>query len=451
MNIEVLADADAVARAGAAFVAGEARAAVAARGRFTVAFSGGRTPWVMLRALAGLADVPWASVHVAQVDERIAPAGDADRNLTHLAESLLDRAPLAPERMHAMPVEFPDPALGGRALRRDAPRHRRCAAGAGPRPPRVGYRRAHRIACAGRPGARGHRRGRRGDRRVPGPAPHDPDLSGDRSRPADPVAGDRRREGGRCSRVCEGAIPASRPDACARRTRWCSRTAPRRGRRWTGSPPPRSRTAGAFRSGRRRGRGGVELQRVRQARHGARAPPLRPRGRRAAGARDRARPARAAYVPLLARVRPGRRAGPALRVPRARSVRAGQGAALRRRQGAARSVREGRRAAGRLEPRGGVPPRRQRGHRAEERRRRSRRVRLGGRRGAAPAVREDGRLRAARRAGSRATPARGSRRRGAGRTPGSSRRSRISRTWASPRSSCCRCSRSTSRPRRRAA
>ncbi len=53
MKIEVLADADAVARAGAAFVAGEARAAVAARGRFTVAFSGGRTPWVMLRALAG--------------------------------------------------------------------------------------------------------------------------------------------------------------------------------------------------------------------------------------------------------------------------------------------------------------------------------------------------------------------------------------------------------------
>jgi 6-phosphogluconolactonase len=111
VETEVLADADAVARAGAAFVAGEARAAVAARGRFTVAFSGGRTPWVMLRALAGLADVPWPSVLVAQVDERIAPAGDADRNLTHLAASLLERAPLAPERMHAMPVELPDPAL----------------------------------------------------------------------------------------------------------------------------------------------------------------------------------------------------------------------------------------------------------------------------------------------------------------------------------------------------
>jgi 6-phosphogluconolactonase len=65
----------------------------------------------MLRALAGMADVPWGSVHVFQVDERIAPAGDADRNLTHLAESLLDRAPLGAAQMHAMPVEFPDVAV----------------------------------------------------------------------------------------------------------------------------------------------------------------------------------------------------------------------------------------------------------------------------------------------------------------------------------------------------
>jgi 6-phosphogluconolactonase len=111
VKIEALADADAVARAAAAFIAGEARAAVAARGRFTVAVSGGRTPWVMLRALAGMADVPWQNVHLFQVDERIAPPGDADRNLTHLAESLLNRAPLCPEQIHAMPVEFPDVAV----------------------------------------------------------------------------------------------------------------------------------------------------------------------------------------------------------------------------------------------------------------------------------------------------------------------------------------------------
>ena len=107
MRIEALADADSVARAGAAVTAAEARAAVAARGRFIVAFSGGHTPWQMLRALAD-EQVPWAGVHVVQVDERVAPAGDPDRNLTHLRESLLARCPLRPEQVHAMPVESAD-------------------------------------------------------------------------------------------------------------------------------------------------------------------------------------------------------------------------------------------------------------------------------------------------------------------------------------------------------
>jgi 6-phosphogluconolactonase len=73
----------------------EARAAVTARGRFVMAVSGGRTPWQMLRALANEA-VPWKDLHVVQVDERVAPPGDPDRNLTHLRESLLEHAPLPP-------------------------------------------------------------------------------------------------------------------------------------------------------------------------------------------------------------------------------------------------------------------------------------------------------------------------------------------------------------------
>lgn len=107
MKIEILADADTVAREAAAFVAAEARASAAARGRFIVAVSGGHTPWQMLRDLAGQ-DVPWDRVHVVQVDERVAPAGDPDRNLTHLRESLLARAPLRPEQIYAMPVEAAD-------------------------------------------------------------------------------------------------------------------------------------------------------------------------------------------------------------------------------------------------------------------------------------------------------------------------------------------------------
>ena len=107
MKIEILADAESVAREGAAIIAAKARAAVAARGRFTVALSGGHTPWVMLRHLVS-EDVPWSSIHVAQVDERVAPEGHPDRNLTHLRESLLKHAPIRPEQIHAMPVEAPD-------------------------------------------------------------------------------------------------------------------------------------------------------------------------------------------------------------------------------------------------------------------------------------------------------------------------------------------------------
>jgi 6-phosphogluconolactonase len=107
MKVEVFDDDQAVARAAAGTIAAEARTAVAARGRFLMAVSGGHTPWVMLRALAG-EDMPWEGVHVYQVDERIAPAGDPDRNLTHLRESLLERAPMRPEQIHAMPVESAD-------------------------------------------------------------------------------------------------------------------------------------------------------------------------------------------------------------------------------------------------------------------------------------------------------------------------------------------------------
>src|SRR6476620_12395671 len=107
MKIEVLPDADTVAREAAKFIAAEARSAVAERGRFIMAVSGGHTPWQMLRALAGQ-EVPWEGVHVVQVDERVAPAGDPDRNLTHLRESLLEHAPLRPEQIYPMPVDSPD-------------------------------------------------------------------------------------------------------------------------------------------------------------------------------------------------------------------------------------------------------------------------------------------------------------------------------------------------------
>jgi 6-phosphogluconolactonase len=107
MQMEVLYDAAAVARRAAGIITAAAREAVAARGCFIAAVSGGRSPWAMLRALAGQ-KLPWKKIHVVQVDERVAPEGHADRNLTHLRASLLDHAPLPPDHIHAMPVEATD-------------------------------------------------------------------------------------------------------------------------------------------------------------------------------------------------------------------------------------------------------------------------------------------------------------------------------------------------------
>lgn len=104
METEVLPNAEDVARRAAALIAQHARAGARERGRFLLATSGGTTPWRMLELLAE-EDVPWALLHVFQVDERVAPASDPARNFTRLRSSLLDRVPIPAAQIHAMPVE----------------------------------------------------------------------------------------------------------------------------------------------------------------------------------------------------------------------------------------------------------------------------------------------------------------------------------------------------------
>jgi 6-phosphogluconolactonase len=87
IEIEVLDDAATAAARAAEEVVARARTAVADHGRFTFAVSGGTTPLAMFAEL-GKHDVPWDRVAIHQVDERVAPAGDTDRNLTHLVRSL---------------------------------------------------------------------------------------------------------------------------------------------------------------------------------------------------------------------------------------------------------------------------------------------------------------------------------------------------------------------------
>ena len=99
LEIETLSDAEAVAERGAEYVAKRARAAVDEHGRFALAVSGGRTPWAMFAHLTGR--MPWEKVTIYQVDERVAPDGDPDRNLTQLRASL---PPGGDADLRAMPV-----------------------------------------------------------------------------------------------------------------------------------------------------------------------------------------------------------------------------------------------------------------------------------------------------------------------------------------------------------
>lgn len=112
-ELTVLPDAEAVARAAADHLAARARWAVAERGASAVAISGGRTPWAMLDVLAGLprGRVPWRDLVLFQVDERLAPDGSPERNLSHITAELAG----VEARIAAMPVGDADPeAAAGR-------------------------------------------------------------------------------------------------------------------------------------------------------------------------------------------------------------------------------------------------------------------------------------------------------------------------------------------------
>ncbi len=106
----VFDDLDALSAAAARFVADRALEAVERDGTFHLALSGGRSPWRMFEVLTTL-DVPWERTVVWQVDERVAPRNDPERNLAHLQAALGAHA----DRVRPMPVDEAD--LGAAAVR----------------------------------------------------------------------------------------------------------------------------------------------------------------------------------------------------------------------------------------------------------------------------------------------------------------------------------------------
>jgi len=109
---------DDVAVTGANFIYACAAEAITERNQFTLALSGGSTPWRMLGKLAEY-DLSWQRVKVFQVDERVVPDGDPERNLVHIRKEFADRISLPSDNLYAMPVDSEDLDEGARRYERD--------------------------------------------------------------------------------------------------------------------------------------------------------------------------------------------------------------------------------------------------------------------------------------------------------------------------------------------
>ena len=111
--VRVLPDPPALAEAAARLVVEHARAAIDARGQFSLVLSGGSTPRELHQRLASppLVDqVSWSRVHVFFGDERCVPPDDERSNYHMAVETLLSRVAIPPAQVHRMRGELPPAA-----------------------------------------------------------------------------------------------------------------------------------------------------------------------------------------------------------------------------------------------------------------------------------------------------------------------------------------------------
>ena len=113
-TVELFANGMEIARRAAADVVRIAGDAVAARGAFTIALSGGSTPKVLYALLAEHPSLrnslPWDKMKVFFGDERHVGPGHADSNFQMATDAMLSKVPLRPDQVHRIKGEYPDTA-----------------------------------------------------------------------------------------------------------------------------------------------------------------------------------------------------------------------------------------------------------------------------------------------------------------------------------------------------
>jgi len=120
--VRTFADAEAVSRAAAEEFVRRAAEAIPARGRFTVALSGGSTPRRLYQLLAGApyrGQVDWGRVEVFWGDERSVPPDDKESNYRMAREAMLESLALSPGHINRMEAERADRDAAAREYQDD--------------------------------------------------------------------------------------------------------------------------------------------------------------------------------------------------------------------------------------------------------------------------------------------------------------------------------------------
>lgn len=109
--IRVLPDPASLAEAAARHIVESAQSAIDARGRFSIALSGGSTPRALHNKLADPTafkdQIDWPNVHIFFGDERAVPPDDPQSNYRMAEETLLSHVPIPREHIHRMQGELP--------------------------------------------------------------------------------------------------------------------------------------------------------------------------------------------------------------------------------------------------------------------------------------------------------------------------------------------------------
>src|SRR5580700_6420446 len=108
-SIQVVPDAKAIPAAAAEKIIELADAAIAHRGAFSIALSGGSTPKTLFQLLATDSyskRIDWKSWRIYFGDERCVPPIHPDSNFRMASEALLDHVPIPPDHIHRMKGEI---------------------------------------------------------------------------------------------------------------------------------------------------------------------------------------------------------------------------------------------------------------------------------------------------------------------------------------------------------